>query len=80
MLCIKADIPDEICKINDELKAIYHSSDTVCIWVFKSMEDRNKFMQETIGMAKKERENYYNLFYFFHVTFKLPQYYFSFCV
>ena len=63
MLCIKADIPDEICKINDELKAIYHSSDTVCIWVFKSMEDRNKFMQETIGMAKKERENYYNLFY-----------------
>ena len=63
MICIKVDIPDEICKINDELKAIYHSSDTFCIWVFKSMEDRNKFMQETIGMAKKERENYYNLFY-----------------
>ena len=63
MICIKADIPDEICKINDELKAIYHSSDTFCIWVFKSMEDRNKFMQETIGMAKKERENYYSLFY-----------------
>ena len=63
MICIKADIPDEICKINDELKAIYHSSDIVCIWVFKSLEDRNKFMQETIGMAKKERENYYNLFY-----------------
>ena len=63
MICIKADIPDEICKINDELKAIYHSSDTVCIWVYKSMEDRNKFMQETIGMAKKERENYYYLFY-----------------
>lgn len=63
MICIKADIPDGICKINDELKAIYHSSDTVCIWVFKSMEDGNKFMQETIGMAKKERENYYNLFY-----------------
>ena len=80
MICMKADIPDEICKINDELKAIYHSSDTVCIWVFKSMEDRNKFMQETIGMAKKERGNYYNLFYFFNVTFKLPQYYFSFCV
>ena len=63
MICIKADIPDGICKINDELKAIYHGSDTFCIWVFKSMEDRNKFMQETIGMAKKERENYYNLFY-----------------
>ena len=63
MICIKADIPDEICKINDELKAIYHSSDTFCIWVFKSMEDRNKFMQETIGMSKKERENHYNLIY-----------------
>ena len=63
MICIKADIPEKICKINDELKAIYHSSDTVCIWVFESMENRNKFMQETIGMAKKERENYYNLFY-----------------
>ena len=54
MICIKADIPDEISKINDGLKAIYHSSDTFCIWVFKSMEDGNKFMQETIGMAKKK--------------------------
>ena len=52
MICLKVDIPDEICEIDDELKAIYHSSDTVCIWVFKSMEDRNKFMQENIGMAK----------------------------
>ena len=63
MICLKVDIPDEICEIDDELKAIYHSSDTVCIWVFESMEDRNKFIQETIGMSKKERENYYNLFY-----------------
>tara|TARA_B100001939_G_scaffold202941_2_gene174461 strand:- start:5161 stop:5361 length:201 start_codon:yes stop_codon:yes gene_type:complete len=63
MICLKVDIPDEICEIDDELKAIYHSSDTVCIWVFESMEDRNKFMQETIGMSKKERENHYNLFY-----------------
>ena len=63
MICLKVDIPDEICEIDDELKAIYHSSDTVCIWVFESMEDRNKFMQETVGMSKKERENYYNLFY-----------------
>ena len=63
MICIKADIPDEICKINDELKAIYHSSDAFCIWVFESMEDRNKFIQETIEKEKKERENYYNLLY-----------------
>ena len=63
MICLKVDIPDEICEIDDELKAIYHSNDTVCIWVFDSMEYRNKFMQETIGMSKKERENHYNLFY-----------------
>ena len=55
MICIKADIPDEICKINDELKAIYHSSDTVCIWVFKSMEDRNKFMQDWDGKKRKRK-------------------------
>ena len=44
MICLKVDIPDEICEIDDELKAIYHSSDTICIWVFDSIEDRNKFM------------------------------------
>ena len=38
MICIKTDIPEEICKIDDELKAIYHSKDTVCIWVFKTRE------------------------------------------
>ena len=63
MICIKANIPEEICKIDDELKAIYHSKDTVCIWVFKSRTDRNKFMEETIGMIKNERQNYYNLNY-----------------
>jgi hypothetical protein len=37
MICIKTEIPQEICDIDDELKAIYHSKDTICIWVFKSM-------------------------------------------
>lgn len=63
MICLKVDIPDELCEIKDELKAIYHSIDSVCIWVFESMENRKKFMQKTIGMSKKERENHYNLFY-----------------
>ena len=31
MICIKTEIPEEICKVDDELKAIYHSKDTVCI-------------------------------------------------
>lgn len=63
MICIKAEIPVEICQIDDELKAVYHSKDTVCIWVFKSRLDRNKFVDETVGMKKKDREDHYNSFY-----------------
>ena len=63
MICIKADIPEELNEIDDELKAIYHSKDTVCIWVFKSRNERNKFVEETVGMKKKARENHYLLFY-----------------
>ena len=63
MICIKVEIPDEICQIDDELKAIYHSKDTVCIWVFKSRNERNKFVEETAKMKKKARENHYLLFY-----------------
>ena len=35
MYCIKVDMPELICDIDDELKAIYHSKDTVCIWFLK---------------------------------------------
>ena len=56
MICIKTNIPSEIYEIDDELKAIYHSKDSVCIWVFKTREDRNKFMYETVGMVKEDRE------------------------
>jgi len=59
MICIKVDIPEEICAIDDELKAIYHSDDTVCIWVFQTREDRNTFMDKTAGMKKDDRENYF---------------------
>ena len=63
MICIKTEIPKEICEIDDELKAIYHSKDSICIWIFENRVDRNKFMNETIGMLKNERENYYELNY-----------------
>ena len=63
MICIKTNIPKEICEIDDELKAIYHSKDTICILIFKSRIQRNKFMDETIGMLKKEREDHYILNY-----------------
>ena len=59
MICIKTTIPNEICAIDDELKAIYHSHDTVCIWVFKSRDERNRFIDQTVGMNKEERENFF---------------------
>jgi len=59
VICIKANIPQEICDIDDELKAIYHSKDTVCIWVFKTRDERNKFMDETAGMKKDGRDAHF---------------------
>tara|TARA_B100001123_G_C15102785_1_gene944239 strand:+ start:536 stop:736 length:201 start_codon:yes stop_codon:yes gene_type:complete len=61
--CIKTKIPQEICDIDDELKAIYHSNDSICIWVFQNREDRNRFMNETAGMLKDEREKHFETFY-----------------
>ena len=63
MYCIKTEIPQEICDIDDELKAIYHSRNTVCIWILKSREDRNRFVDETEGMLKDEREKHFESFY-----------------
>ena len=63
MICIKTKVPKKICEINDELKAIYHSHDSICIWVFKTRDDRNKFMDNTVGMKKYDRQNYYDNFY-----------------
>ena len=62
MICIKTEISQEICNIDDELKAIYHSRDTVCIWVFETRKDRNRFMDETVGMSKKKREKHFESF------------------
>ena len=59
MICIKADIPQELNDIDDELKAIYHSKDTVCFFVFKNREQRNEFVERTKGMLKIERETIY---------------------
>ena len=63
MICIETKIPKEINEINDELKAIYHSSDCICIWVFETREDRNRFMDETVGMMKEERETVFEANY-----------------
>ena len=59
MICIAANIPKELNDIDDELKAIYHSNDSVCIWLFKTRNNRNEFMDKTIGMLKKDWEDFY---------------------
>ena len=68
MYCIHVDIPNSLCEIDDELKAIYHSKDTVCIWVFNSRDERNNFVEETAGMLKVERESHYEKNYSMKVT------------
>jgi hypothetical protein len=59
MICIKAEIPKELNEINDELKAIYHSKDTVCFYIFKSRDLRNQFLENTKTMNKTQREEIY---------------------
>ena len=59
MICVKTNIPEELTKIDDELKAIYHSRDTVCFFIFKTREQRNEFIERTKGMNKLEREKVY---------------------
>ena len=63
MVCIKTEISQEIYDVDDELKAIYHSKDTVWIWVFETRIDRNKFMDETAGMLKDDREMHFESVY-----------------
>ena len=59
MYCIKTEIPKELCEIDDELKAIYHSRDTVCFFIFKTRNKRNEFVERTKGMNKTDREKIY---------------------
>lgn len=63
MICIPAEIPRELCAIDDELKAIYHSNNSVCIWVFNSVDARDRFVKSTAGMNKGERTAHYDAHY-----------------
>ena len=59
MICIKTGIPKELNDIDDKLKAIYHSKNTVCFFVFKNREQQNEFVEKTQGMTKVEPETIY---------------------
>jgi hypothetical protein len=58
----KTEIPEELNKIDDELKAIYHSRETICFYLFKTRELRNEFVERTKGMNKEDREKVYELY------------------
>jgi len=60
MICIKSTIPEELNVIDDECKAIYHSKDSVCFFLFKTREKRNDFVEETQGMMKDARMEVYS--------------------
>jgi hypothetical protein len=59
MICIQANIPKELSDIDDELKAIYHSKNTVCFFIFKNSEKSNEFEERTKGMTKVGQETIY---------------------
>ena len=46
MIFIKAGIPKELNNIDDELKAIYHSKNTVCFFTFENKGHRNEFIKK----------------------------------
>ena len=59
MISIKAEIPEKLNEIDDELKAIYHSKDTIWFYIFKSRDLRNQFIEKTKRMNKTQREEIY---------------------
>ena len=53
MIGVQAEIPQAVCEIDDELKAIYHSRDTACVGVFKTRGNLNRFQDETAFFVRK---------------------------
>ena len=73
MICIKADIPKELNDIDDELKAIYHSEDTVCFYIFKTRDLRNEFVEKTISIHSTINKAPENLWLIYLKTLKKDQ-------
>ena len=62
MYCIKTEIPQEICDIDDELKAIYHSRDTVCIGFLNRERIGIVLWMKLLECLKMKERNTLNLF------------------
>jgi serine/threonine protein kinase HipA of HipAB toxin-antitoxin module len=50
MICIPADL----------LRVLNLSNNSVCIWVFKSTAERDRFVKESAGMQKDERTAFFD--------------------
>jgi len=57
MICIKTEIPQELNEIDDELKAIYHSKNTVCFYLFESKTFRNEFVENKRHEQRRSRKS-----------------------
>jgi len=53
MICIPTQIPQELCAIDDELKAIYHSKDSFCVWCLKPDRTETVLWKQLRGWTKK---------------------------
>ena len=42
MNCFKAQITDHLQSVEDELKAIYQSKDSIYIWIFKNVSEKKQ--------------------------------------
>ena len=57
MICIKTEIPKEICEIDDELKQL--SLKTQFVYGSSNLEDRNNFINGS--WHEEEREKHYSV-------------------
>ena len=58
MNCFKAQIPDHLQSVKDELKAMYQSKDSICIWIFKNVSEKKQIYKRDDWNAKEEIDNH----------------------
>ena len=73
MICIKTEIPQEICDINYELKAIYNSKDKICLWVLKQELIEINLWTKLLECLKMIEKCILNLFIKFDENIKLAK-------
>jgi hypothetical protein len=59
----KAKILQQLCAIDDELKVMCHSSESVGILVLTNYKARNRLVDLTAGMVKSQRKQHFAIFF-----------------